>query len=170
MNIKLLGILTAGLMLVACGDSGEGGSGGSGGTPEGGGNEGGGTGGTPVEGGGGSTANMGGGGEGGSACVDCAAEHPEGAAMAAGLVIQSCGCADMDSSPCFAECSENPEETVCADMGPDAATPECGDCVQAQADMGINSPCTVAGALSPACGDDAECSAYVTCQQQDDAC
>ena len=150
MNIKLLGILTAGMLVVACGDStGTGGSGGGGGAE---GGAGGGTGGTPVEGGGGSTGNMGGG---GGTAATCEEQFPDGAVMAATIVIQECGCAV--GSPCETECTG---DDACTTPGPETSIDACGTCIQEQADM--TATCATA-VLGGECAADPDCSDSVTC-------
>ncbi|MBK8937083.1 MAG: hypothetical protein IPM79_05425 [Polyangiaceae bacterium] len=153
MNMKLLGILAAGMLVVACGDST--GTGGSGGGDGGGG---GGTGGTPVEGGGGSTGNMGGGGGALSCDEQCYADHQEGYDLIADLVIVYCGC--TVGGDCEAECL-TAADPACDDP-PGTTGDACATCLMDAGTSGASCATTDA-ALSAECQANADCAALVTC-------
>lgn len=162
MNIKLLGVLAITGLMVACGDDtsdsggsgGTGGDGGSGGTGAGntdGGN--GGTGAGTTEGGGG-TGNVGG--SGGAGGGDCDSQFPEGAALAATLVITNCGC--VAGSPCETQCAD---DDACTTPAPTTSIEACGECVQMQAND--QAECAFEAATGEECQGDDDCAAYITC-------
>jgi len=90
--------------------------------------------------------------------------HMTGFALLSQVVAEKCGCATDANAACKTQCGQ---EAYCTDgmanMGLPTSGDACATCLQTEAAKGINSTCTSNSAFDPACQNDADCKAFVSC-------